>query len=82
MVGDDACTTFVELLKKILEIAKEIEENKKGKAVKRIKYPKIKFGKLSKADFRKLQKAGSEFKYVSVPANKLSEIDLQIKVKP
>ncbi len=79
MVGDDACVTFVEMLKKILEIAKAIEENKKGKAVNRIKYPKIKFGKLSKADFRKLQKAGSEFKYVTVPAEKLPEIEENIK---
>lgn len=64
MVSDDACTTFVELLKRILDIINDIEKEKlKGKDFRGKALPKIKAGKLSKAQFKKLQKAGSEFKF-------------------
>lgn len=79
MVSDDACTTFVELLKRILDIINDIEKEKlKGKDFRGKALPKIKAGKLSKAQFKKLQKAGSEFKFVSVPAANLDEVEKNV----
>lgn len=79
MVSDDACTAFVELLKRILDIINDIEKDKlKGKEIRGKAIPKIKVGKLSKAEFNKLQKAGSEFKFVSVPANNLDEVEKNV----
>ena len=75
MVGDDACTTFIELLKRMMDIFSSMEERKRNQAGKKIKPPKIKFGKLSKSDFRKLQKAGFDIKYVTVPAEKSAEVE-------
>lgn len=75
MVGDDACTTFIELLKRMMDIFSSMEERKRNQAGKKIKPPKIKLGKLSKSDFRKLQKAGFDIKYVTVPAEKSAEVE-------
>ena len=75
MVGDDACTTFIELLKRMMDIFSSMEERKRNQAGKKIKPPKIKLGKLSKSDFRKLQKAGFDIKYVTVPAEKSVEVE-------
>ena len=76
MVGDDACSTFVELLKRLLDIIGSMEEHRKKGATEHINVcPKIKFGELSKANFNKLQKAGTEFKFVTVPSDKLTEIE-------
>ena len=80
MIGDDACSTFVELLKRILDIVSDIEkEKRRGEGYQKKDTPKIKVGKLSKANFAKLQKAGAEFKYITVPANKLAEIEETVK---
>lgn len=80
MIGDDACSTFVELLKRILDIVSDIEkEKRRGEGYQKKNTPKIKVGKLSKADFEKLQKAGADFKFVTVPANKLAEIEETVK---
>ena len=80
MIGDDACSTFVELLKRILDIVSDIEkEKRRGEGYQKKDTPKIKVGKLSKADFAKLQKAGADFKFVTVPANKLAEIEETVK---
>lgn len=80
MIGDDACSTFVELLKRILDIVSDIEkEKRRGEGYQKKDNPKIKVGKLSKANFAKLQKAGADFKFVTVPANKLAEIEETIK---
>lgn len=80
MIGDDACSTFVELLKRILDIVSDIEkEKRRGEGYQKKNTPKIKVGKLSKADFAKLQKAGADFKFVTVPANKLAEIEETVK---
>lgn len=79
MVSDDACTTFVELLKRILDIINDIEKDKlKGKEIRGKAIPKIKAGKLSKVEFNKLQKAGSEFKFVTVPADRLDEVEKNV----
>ena len=75
MVGDDACTTFIELLKRMMDIFSSMEERRRNQAGKKIKPPKIKLGKLSKSDFRKLQKAGFDIKYVTVPAEKSAEVE-------
>lgn len=80
MIGDDACSTFVELLKRILDIVSDIEkEKRRGDGYQKKDTPKIKVGKLSKANFAKLQKAGADFKFVTVPANKLAEIEETVK---
>ena len=80
MIGDDACSTFVELLKRILDIVSDIEkEKRRGEGYQKKNTPKIKVGKLSKANFAKLQKAGADFKFVTVPANKLAEIEETVK---
>lgn len=80
MIGDDACSTFVELLKRILDIVSDIEkEKRRGEGYQKKDTPKIKVGKPSKADFAKLQKAGADFKFVTVPANKLAEIEETVK---
>lgn len=80
MIGDDACSTFVELLKRILDIVSDIEkEKRRGEGYQKKDTPKIKVGKLSKANFAKLQKAGADFKFVAVPANKLAEIEETVK---
>lgn len=80
MIGDDACSTFVELLKRILDIVSDIEkEKRRGEGYQKKNTPKIKVGKLSKSNFAKLQKAGADFKFVTVPANKLAEIEETVK---
>nr|DAE73444.1 MAG TPA: hypothetical protein [Caudoviricetes sp.] len=80
MIGDDACSTFVALLKSILDIVSSIEKEKnRANAAKKHDVPKIKVGKFSKQHFEKLQKAGAEFKYITVPAEKLSEIEKTVR---
>lgn len=80
MIGDDACSTFVALLKSILDIVSSIEKEKnRANAAKKPDVPKIMVGKLSKQHFEKLQKAGAEFKYITVPAEKLSEIEKTVR---
>ncbi len=80
MIGDDACSTFVALLKSILDIVSSIEKEKnRANAAKKPDVPKIKVGKLSKQHFEKLQKAGTEFKYITVPAEKLPEIEKTVR---
>lgn len=80
MIGDDACSTFVELLKRILDIISDIEkEKRRGEGYQKKDTPKIKVGKLSKSNFAKLQKAGAEFKYITVPAEKLPEIEKTVR---
>lgn len=80
MIGDDACSTFVALLKIILDIVSSIEKEKnRANAAKKPDVPKIKVGKLSKQHFEKLQKAGAEFKYITVPAEKLPEIEKTVR---
>lgn len=80
MIGDDACTTFVELLKRILDIISDMEKSRgRGELSSKKNFPKIKTGKLSKQHFEKLQRAGAEFKFVTVPAEKLSEIEETVR---
>ena len=80
MIGDDACSTFVALLKSILDIVSSIEKEKnRANAAKKPDVPKIKVGKLSKQHFEKLQKAGAKFKYITVPAEKLPEIEKTVR---
>ncbi len=80
MIGDDACSTFVELLKRILDIVSSIEKDKRsGDGNKKKDVPKVKIGRLSKKNFKNLQKAGAEFKFVTVPADRLDEIEKTVK---
>ncbi|MCM1524501.1 MAG: hypothetical protein NC120_08605, partial [Ruminococcus sp.] len=78
MVGNDANIVFIEFLKQLLEILKLISSDKTGRA-KTAKIPKIKFGNLRKKDFEKLKKAGLDFKYLTVPKEKLSDLEKTAK---
>lgn len=78
MLGDDACVTFMELLKKILEIIGEQERISNGKE-KAYKTPKIRSGELSKKELERFMKNGTDFKYVTVPADKLEDIENTVK---
>ncbi len=61
-------------------IVSDIEkEKRRGEGYQKKDTPKIKVGKLSKSNFAKLQKAGADFKFVTVPANKLAEIEETVK---
>lgn len=82
MLGDDANIVFVELLKQLLEILRNISysHTKQPKVKnKSPKEPKAKFGKLSKNDFEKLKKAGHSFQYVAVPKDKLDDLEKTVK---
>lgn len=79
MVGDDANIVFIEFLKQLLEIIKILSSGKSGipkDKTKTPKQPKIKFGNLTKKDFDKLKKAGIDFKYITVPKEKLEELKM------
>ncbi|MCM1524121.1 MAG: hypothetical protein NC120_06645 [Ruminococcus sp.] len=77
MIGDDACTAFVEILKKLMDIAGDIAKEQKSKAFdkKLTKTPKIKVGRLSKREFNKLQSAGKEFKFMTVSAKDMEKVE-------
>lgn len=82
MLGDDANVVFVELLKQLLEILRNISNsNSKQPKVKNKapKEPKAKFGKLSKKDFEKLKKSGTNFQYVAIPKDKIGELEKTVK---
>lgn len=82
MVGDDANIVFIEFLKQLLEIIKILSSGKNGipkDKTKTPKQPKIKFGNLTKKDFDKLKKAGIDFKYITVPKEKLEELKMTAK---
>lgn len=52
MIGDDACSTFVALLKSILDIVSSIEKEKnRANAAKKPDVPKNKGGKIIKTAF-------------------------------
>ncbi len=82
MVGDDANIVFIEFLKQLLEIIKILSNGKNGvqkDKSKAPKQPKIRFGSLSKKDFEKLKKAGIDFKYLTLPKEKLAELEKTAK---
>lgn len=82
MVGDDANIVFIEFLKQLLEIIKILSSGKNGvqkDKSKTPKQPKIRFGSLSKKDFDKLKKAGLDFKYLTLPKEKLAELEKTAK---
>ncbi len=78
MIGDDANIVFIEFLKQLLEIIRNMSSNRNSypkEKNKTPKQPKIKFGSLSKKDFDKLKRAGLDFKYVTLPREKLAELE-------
>lgn len=75
MIGDDATSTFIAILLKLLEILRN-RENARGRNEKHT--PKIKAGKLTKKQFEKLLKNGVNMKFISVPAAKSAEIEKEI----
>ncbi len=82
MVGDDANIVFIEFLKQLLEIIKILSSGKNGipkDKTKAPKQPKIKFGNLTKKDFDRLKKAGIDFKYITVPKEKVEELKTTAK---
>ena len=82
MLGDDANVVFMELIKRLLEIVKTISDGhyrNSGMKKKEPKKPKIKVGKLSKAEFSKLRNSGTDFKCVTLPTEKLAEFEKSMK---
>ena len=78
MLGDDANVVFMELIKRLLEIVKTISDGhyrNSGMKKKEPQKPKIKVGKLSKAEFSKLRNSGTDFKCVTLPTEKLAEFE-------
>ena len=62
MIGDDACSTFVELLKRILDIVSDIEkEKRRGEGYQKKDTPQDKSRKALKIKFRKAPKGRSRF---------------------
>lgn len=80
MLGDDASMAFMELIKRLLDILKSVSEgNKRNVGSKAPKKPKIKIGKLSKGDFAKLSNSGTNFGYVTIPKDKLPQLEKDVK---
>lgn len=80
MLGDDASMAFMELIKRILDILKSVAEGNRGPIrSKEPKKPKIKIGKLSKKDFAKLRDSGTNFGYVTIPKDKLAQLEKDVK---
>lgn len=80
MLGDDASMAFLELIKKILDILKSVSEGNRGTVKNKVpKTPKIKTGKLSKKDFKKLRDSGMNFGYVTIPKEKLALLEKDVK---
>lgn len=80
MLGDDASMAFMELIKRILDILKSVAEGNRGPIrSKEPKKPKIKIGKLSKKDFTKLRDSGTNFGYVTIPKDKLAQLEKDVK---
>ena len=82
MLGDDASMVFMELIKRLLEIIKTVSDGhyrNSGAKTKQPKKPKIKMGKLSKADFNKLRDSGTNFSYVTLPKEKLADLERDVK---
>ncbi|MCI7350567.1 MAG: hypothetical protein MSH60_07410, partial [Ruminococcus sp.] len=71
---------FLELIKKILDILKSVSEGNRGTVKNKApKIPKIKTGKLSKKDFKKLRDSGMNFGYVTIPWEKLALLEKDVK---
>lgn len=83
MLSDDAVNVFLALISKLLDIAKQLSSdsgrNNSNRDANAKNSRPIKIGKLNKRDFDKLAKAGTEFKYVTVPKEKLNEIKRTVK---
>lgn len=80
MLGDDASMAFMELIKRILDILKSVAEGNRGPIrSKEPKKPKIKIGKLSKKDFTQLRDSGTNFGYVTIPKDKLAQLEKNVK---
>lgn len=80
MLGDDASMAFMELIKRLLDILKSVSDgNRRNVGSKAPKKPKIKIGKLSKGDFAKLSNSGTNFGYVTIPKDKLRQLEKDVK---
>lgn len=78
MLGDDANIVFSELLKRLLDIIKMMMENKNNGRTGEARLPKIKSGKISKKQFEKLRNNGVKFEYVTVPKEKIEELEKSV----
>lgn len=80
MLGDDASMAFMELIKRILDILKAVTDGNRGSVKSgEPKKPKIKIGKLSRKDFTKLRDSGTNFGYVTIPKEKLPQLERDVK---
>lgn len=79
MLSDDAVNVLLAILSKLLDIAKQLSDSGRSDRNSGKSTPQIKVGKLGKRAFDKLAKSGTEFKYVTVPKEKLSEVEKTVK---
>ncbi len=81
MIGEDASKATLDLIMKLLDILKSFIElfNRGSSKSQEPKKPKIKVGKLSKKDFKKLINAGTNFGYLTFPKEKLAELEKAVK---
>ena len=83
MIGEDASSAFLQLLKQLIDISNTIAEGhyrRHANDVKVPKKPKIKIGEISKKDFKKLnEKFDMDFRHLAVPKEKLPDIENALK---
>lgn len=80
MLGDDATLVFIELLKKLLEIIKSINEGHGGKTKEtKGKNPKIKIGSMSKKDYKNLLQNGQKLSYITLDKRNLDSFEKSVK---
>ena len=83
MIGEDASSAFLQLLKQLIDISNTIAEGhyrRHANDVKAPKKPKIKIGEISKKDFKKLnEKFDMDFRHLAVPKEKLPDLENALK---
>lgn len=82
MIGEDAVNSTTAMMNKFLQILLEIIKMRnerlrysgEGSNTKEPKIPKIKYGEMKTAEYKKLLKSGEKMRTVSVPTDKLDSI--------
>lgn len=80
MIGDDASTAVLQILKELIQISNSIAEgHSRRKSEEKPKRPYIKYGKLKKADFNKMRNEGVSFRHITVPKEQLDDLEKELK---
>lgn len=80
MIGDDASTAVLQILKELIQISNSIAEgHSRRKSEEKPKRPHIKYGKLKKADFNKMRNEGISFRHITVPKEQLDDLEKELK---